>query len=98
MVTSAIAIIVLITFLQNNQSNSECPRGQIILILRNVHTVPVAFNFFLGRVYSHTMLYNLSIRRTVRGTKGSGVHGSHGDFSEGAISLSGIRQLPSSLW
>jgi hypothetical protein len=91
MVTSAIAIIVLITFLQNNQSNSAWPARPRALDADG-RPVCVAVNFFLGRLYTHTMLYSLSIRRKVRRQGGSsgGMHTS-GDVGEAPIDLSGIR-------
>jgi hypothetical protein len=59
----------------------------------DMFTVPVAFNFMLGRVYAHTMLYGLNLRRSAReGSSSDGLHTS-GDMNatNPAISLSGIR-------
>jgi hypothetical protein len=61
----------------------------------HIITVPVMINFCLGRVYTHTMLYGLNLRRRFQTGSSGDVHtsGDITNISTGPpIDLSGIRE------
>lgn len=68
-VTSALALIVLITFVTNQDRNSEPNDNQFWHRIDFLSPIAVStgFAFLLGRVYSLTMLHTLNNRVTLRG-------------------------------
>jgi len=91
-VTSVVAVIILILFLIDNESNGESIWQYLKLIEdADPSTAPMAFAFCLGRIYALTMLYNLNNRSSIKG--GSAItDGGHSGEIGTSMNMTGIRE------
>lgn len=61
--TSIVAVLVLITYLVNNESNSAYLLALPHSVAHKFVIVETGFAFILGRLYILTLLYNLNVRK-----------------------------------
>jgi len=91
-VTSIVAVIILVLFLIDNESNGESIWQYLKLIEdADPSTAPMAFGFCLGRIYALTMLYNLNNRSSIKGGLVI-TNGGHSEEIGNTMNMTGIRE------
>jgi len=91
-VTSVVAVIMLVLFLIDNESNGESIWQYLKLIEdADPSTACMTFGFCVGRIYALTMLYNLNNRSSIKGGPVI-TNGDHSGEIDNSMNMTGIRE------